>query len=296
MPSVRYVAILALCLLPPKSHAASTHAGTYASMTSPAGIVEAMCRRFSACKTFQTELKDQMKIFTKGGGGQVQRKTGRILFIRPGMIRVDWADTDSFGPEGSASTNSIFPANGKYYQYTLRDNTAVVHDDRSSALGAAAGISNRLTAVIPLLLEGKSELANLNLLERLDDQGIEGRPCFHLKGTERSSRPGTEKVELWIAKDDLSLLRLDRSTFYSKADMEKTMKEVEEAMKKSGRSGFKMPPGTIQEFRSEGSTSYQGQRWDPPLSSKDLEFQTPKDVKIMSEDEYMKGIARFLGK
>jgi hypothetical protein len=121
-----------------------------------------------------------------------QAGTFKILYARPGQIRVDWTDTQ-FG--GDVVASSVFTQDNTIYFLMGITKKWSAQKDMEMALGTAAGVSHSISYAIPSLLRGGASYLSFTTLQPVTPGTVNGRDCLVLTGADRMQQQRVVSVD-----------------------------------------------------------------------------------------------------
>jgi len=215
----------------------------------------------------QYEVDMQMAMPLKQNG------TFKILFARPGSIRVDWTDTQ-FG--GEVQTSSVFTQGNTVFLLMAVLGKWAPQKDMETALSTAAGISHGLSYAIPSLLRGEPGYFSFNSLQPPTHGMLNGRDYVLLTG----QSPTQGKVELAIDPKSFAILQMKTTQVIRSADIAAQIATArhEEARKDPAQAARLVAPPAMPDFTSVQLTTYTNPTFGATLPPADFACPVPADA------------------
>ncbi len=200
----------------------------------PNDIVKKMIQAYAALSSYQDSGTIESTMVSQGKEHESSTNFS-LAFQRPNSLTLRWE-----GQKSDQVTHSYLTSDGTRTLTYFRDvNQYVVAPSLEMGIAGATGVSNGATrTVLPLLL-GTSPLATLSDLQLVNNEELNGTPCYVISGKISSNH----SYRLWIDREGLLLRQIEQSASMSNQMVDSIrgkLKDPQQRARMQNLSGYKM--------------------------------------------------------
>jgi hypothetical protein len=229
-----------------------------------------MAATFSANGQYEDDLQTAAPMKLMG--------TFKMLYSRPGLIRVDWTDTEM---GGEVVTSSVFTQDNTFYLLMGQLKKWSAQKDMEMGLSTAAGISHGISYAVPSLLRGQPGYFSFTSLQLPMRWTLNGRDCLLLTGMSKTQG----KVELAIDPVSSAILQMKTTTVVSSAAIAADMAKAREELAKTdpAQAARMVAPPAMPDFSTVETVTFTDPTFGVILKPADFVYPVPDEAKKVDD-------------